>query len=290
MKISETGKQGHFNCFSYVKNKKLPSIEIKHFKGGLKMPFALLFNEIVVVYKGTLNFSFGRILDKKATQGDIIVFPAQYDCTIDAKEDTTLIIFRVDTEIRFCDHFSFEMLYNEGERPKEEKIHLLKSNDVIKNYFSQLTKVLNDGLYCNYLLEIKLKEFLFLLRYYYPMEELKAFFAVMLNGDFEFSMLIMKNYTHELSVEDLAKKLHYSVSGFGKRFRKVFNMPPAQWLEMRKARAVYHEINCSTKTFSELGYEFGFSSPSHFNNFCKRIFKDSPGEIRRKSQGKDYIF
>jgi AraC-like DNA-binding protein len=63
-------------------------------------------------------------------------------------------------------------------------------------------------------------------------------------------------------------------------------MSPSQWMQVQKSRVIYHEINCSDKTFAELGYEFGFSSPSHFNNFCKKMFKCAPGTIRKKNATK----
>jgi AraC-like DNA-binding protein len=81
----------------------------------------------------------------------------------------------------------------------------------------------------------------------------------------------------------LAKKVNYSISGFEKRFKRVFDMSPYQWIQAQRAQAIYHEIHCSSKTFAELGYDFGFSSPSHFSNFCKQMFKETPGRLRKKN-------
>ena len=273
--------QLHLDCFKYCKNKENPLIEIKHFKSGTIEQTIVRSNVIMVVVNGTLNFSLGQTSDKQLTDGCIIAIPVEYNCKIEAIKDSTLIIFRLDTDLHFCDFFSFEMLHRKKTERKKET-HILQTNDMAKSYLNHLIAILNDGICCGYLLEMKLKEFLYLLGYYYSTQELKAFFISILNDDFEFSMLIWKNYLPTLTVGDLAKKVNYSVSGFEKRFKKVFDTSPAQWIRTQKTQAIYHEIKCSTKTFAELGYEFGFSSPSHFNNFCKKVFNDAPGSIRKK--------
>ncbi|MCL2289409.1 MAG: AraC family transcriptional regulator [Bacteroidetes bacterium] len=284
MNVPNEEIQVHLNCFNYGKSKEVPLIEIKNYESGSVHQITNKSNMIVIVLSGVICFSFGKTYNKQATKGSIIMHPAKYASKIEIKEDVTLVIFHLDVSLNFCDHFSFEMLYKEKKEKKNEGTYILNANNVIKNYLTLLTTVLNDGLYCNYLLEIKLKEFLFLLRFYYPMEELKAFFAQILTDDLEFSEFIRKHSSSDMLISDLAKKMHYSTSGFEKRFKKVFDMSPSQWMQSQKAQAIYHEINCSTKTFAELGYEFGFSSPSHFNSFCKKHFNNSPGNIRKKNK------
>ena len=283
MKIPDTEVQIHLGCFSYIKNTEISLIEIKHYERGTYQ-MAIKFNTIVVLLTGVLNFSLGHTThNEHISKGSIVMIPAKYNCKIEVMESTTLVAFRLNIALHFCDHFSFEMLHREKIEIKKNT-HILHVNDVITKYLNYLVTILNDGLHCGYLLEMKLKELLYLLRYYYPMDELKAFFTPILSDDFEFSSLIRKNYLLTSTVNDLAEKVNYSVSGFEKRFKKVFNIPPSHWIQSQKAQVIYHEINCSTKTFAELAYEFGFSSPSHFNNFCKKMFNQTPGDIRKKNK------
>jgi AraC-like DNA-binding protein len=53
-------------------------------------------------------------------------------------------------------------------------------------------------------------------------------------------------------------------------------------MQEQRAKKIYHEIICTKKTFTELAMEFEFSSPAHFNDFCKQYFGDAPGRMRRK--------
>ncbi|MCL2289232.1 MAG: AraC family transcriptional regulator [Bacteroidetes bacterium] len=282
MKAPEVKMQIHLNCLKYSKNTEKPLIEIRHYEGGTMHQITTESNVIVVVLSGVLSLHSFQTFNKQIISGQFILLSIKSDFEVIIKEDSTLAFFRLDTNLNFCDHISFEVPH----RKKEESTYIFHANNAIMSYLNHLIMILNDGFYCDYLLEIKLKEFLYLLRYYYPLGELKTFFAPILNEDFAFSTLIKKNYNSHLNVSDLAKKTNYSISGFGKRFKKVFGISPSQWMQFQKAQAIYHEINCSTKTFAELGYEFGFSSPSHFSNFCKKIFNKTPGSIRSRMDGK----
>jgi len=202
----------HRNCFSYnnfvdSKNQGDSLVKVKHFEKGSTHRIVAKSNMIVAVLKGSLRFSFGQTLDREATDGSIIMHPIDYGCVVEIEEDTTVIIFYLNIDLNFCDHFSFDMLYKEEQKKKgkQTEIHTLKANDIITTYLTNLNAFLNDKFYCSYFLEIKLKEFLYLLRYYNSLQELKAFFRPILSNDFSFFTLVMRNYDPALTAEDLAK-------------------------------------------------------------------------------------
>jgi AraC-like DNA-binding protein len=286
MNVLDNEKQIHLTCFNYYKEEDGPLIEIKHLKSGVTGQLTPKINEIVILLKGVMNVSSRNVYNKQITAGAILFFPAKCNCKFEIKKEITFIVFKLNIiGFSFCDHFSIEKLYKEkiDQKAKIKDIHVLQINNAIKTYVNLLTIYLKDQLYCGFLLEIKLREFLYILRYYYPVQELKAFFSPMLCEDFMFLTLVGKTYHSKITVSEMASKVHYSVSGFEKRFKKVFGMSPLEWMKLQRAQAIYHELNCSTKTFSELVYEFGFSSPSHFNNFCKKTFKNTPGSIRKNT-------
>jgi len=296
MNVSDLEKQIHFACYNYGNKKERRLIEIKHLDSGIVVQITTKLNEIFIVLKGAFNFASERIKSKQVEQGSMIFFPVTHNFRLETKNEVTAIVLNLDIDINFCSHFSFEKLYREKidikekEKRKEKEFHILNMNSAIENYLNNLVTYLNDGLYCDFFLELKLREFLYILRYYYPIQDLKDFFNPILCEDFMFSDLVRRTYNPKITVSELATRMHYSVSGFEKRFKKVFNISPFAWINMQRAKAIYREINCSTKTFSELGYEFGFSSPSHFNNFCKNIFKETPGNIRRSNHNGALIF
>jgi AraC-like DNA-binding protein len=277
------------------KNKETSLIEIRHYKSGDIYHGMTTSNEIVVLRKGSVRFSLGEAVNKAGTSGSMILTTSRQRYIIEVQEDTTLIIFRLNINLNFCDHFSFTALHKQEKEKGKEKgtakrkreVYLLKTKDVIEKYLDHLLRYLNDGFCNDYLLEIKLKELLYALKYYYPVEELESFFAPILSGDFEFAELVRKHYTWGLSVHDWARKMNYSISGFEKRFYAVFDMSPGKWIQSQRAQSIYLEIRFGNKTFADLGRDFGFSSPSHFNNFCKQVFGDTPGRLRKKIDTED---
>ncbi|MDR1680588.1 MAG: AraC family transcriptional regulator [Prevotellaceae bacterium] len=200
------------------------------------------------------------------------------------EEDVSAIILRVRNKINFCNHFPLEMLYeNKKKYAVSNMPHLLKINARVAAYLKLLITSLDDGLKCLYFQEIKQRELLFYMRAYYPKEELLAFFYPILNSDISFSEQVYKHIDKVKRLEELALVTNYSLSGFKKRFMKVFGMPAYQWLSQEKAKRIYHDINCTKKTFKELSIAYEFSSSAHFNSFCKKAFGVSPSKIRNQN-------
>ncbi|MDL2239616.1 AraC family transcriptional regulator [Bacteroidales bacterium OttesenSCG-928-L14] len=280
----------HLSCYNYSIGEKSLA-DIVYLKKGEVVNLCPDVHLIVFIIKGNSTFSYGSHSNVLAPQNSIVIHPANLNCEVVVNEDLTLVAIRMLTEMSFCDHFSLEMLMRDNDEKSREDdetyIHLLHMNDVIESYLKLLVKYLNDGLRCSYLLEMKIKELLYLLRAYYPKKELKAFFKPILNNDLAFAMRIHEIYRPNLTVKELAEMTNYSPSGFEKKFKKVFNTSANKWLQNKMAQSIYHDINCSTKTFSELAYEYHFSSPAHFNTFCKKQFNITPGGLRRRNQIED---
>lgn len=130
--------------------------------------------------------------------------------------------------------------------------------------------------------KLKLTELLYLIRKYYSTEEVIAFFSSIIDDDFRFSDFVMNNYKQAKQVKDLVELSSYSLSDFESRFERVFGHSPALWLKEQKKAAISKDLFYTNKTLKQIGFEYGFYSPAHFNNYCKSAFGMSPGEMRKK--------
>ena len=279
----------HLSCFNYAsgENSLIESIEIK--KGDVADK-RFKNNCIVFVVDGMPTFSYDSYAASFAKKGNIIICPANAKCKIFAATDSTLLIIQLNADLAFCDNFSFEALAEEKKKRRKKELnqtclHMLEANKAISHFMDMLIMYLRDGLCCTYLFKMKIKEILFFLNAFYTKEEQKAFFAPILNDDFIFSLKVNRAYRDDASitVSQMADMINYSLSGFEKKFKKVFSLPVNKWLQNKKAQSVYRDINCTRKTFSELAYDHNFSSPAHFNFFCKKMFDEAPGNIRKKN-------
>lgn len=274
-------KDEHFSCFNYNSKKSL--IEVIEKERGDSFELNSKRSSIIFVLTGKIKVSMGLLNDKVIEEGRMFVHPGIFKGTVNIEEKTTLIVMILNTNFSFCEHFSIEKLCEDNEKNIKDDIFSLEINSLTKSYLQLLEQYIRDGLRCIYFFELKLKEFLYILKAYHPKEDLQLFFHPILNRDTEFSKQVLENVGKVKTVKELAKELNYSLSGFEKRFKRVFDISASKWMEQNKARAIYHEINCSNKTIMEIAYEFQFS-PSQLNDYCKRIFKKTPKQLRKEDK------
>jgi AraC-like DNA-binding protein len=240
---------------------------------------------IAFVMQGSFHFSGGHIVNQYMSKGKMMLLPSQYKMIIKAETDTSLFLMKINSRINFCEQYPIELLFKTKEDSKAlDSFHLLKTNKRISAFFNLLLATYQDGLKCQYFFDVKQKELLYYLRAYYSKDDLYKFFAPVISRDLSFSELIYEHADKIKTLEDMAALTHYSVSGVKKRFKQVFDIPPSHWIKKEKAKKVYHEINCSNKSFKQIALDFEFSSPSHLDNFCKAHFAASPGELRKKNK------
>ncbi|MDR1758248.1 MAG: helix-turn-helix domain-containing protein [Bacteroidales bacterium] len=257
-------------------------IEIQSSKKGEIFEFKPSSNIVVFVNEGSLQITFGMFEPKVISSGEFFFHPLTNKSMIEVLTDCKATIFRFPWDVVFCEHYPMEELYSLTRNTRIDEVFVLHSNDVIKHYMNTILFYHDAGILCSYFYEAKQKEFLYLLKAFFDTEQLSHFFLPILNNDLAFANQIYQNLSNVRFVKDMVVFFNYSYSGFEKRFRRIFGMSANKWLQQERAKKIYHEINCSTKTILEIGYEFGFTSPSHFNDYCKRMFKQTPGRLRKR--------
>jgi len=148
-----------------------------------------------------------------------------------------------------------------------------------------LESYINDGIKSIRFFELKIQEFFFLVQEYYTKSQIASFLTPIYSNDFIFSNNIFKSIGKIRTVKGLANAFDYSLSGFEKKFKRVFKVSPYRWMQEQRAKKIYHEVAYGPKTFTLISEEYGFSSPAHFNDFCKQFFGGTPGYLRKKMKG-----
>ena len=91
---------------------------------------------------------------------------------------------------------------------------------------------------------------------------------------------IAEHQTEELSLDQVAKSVHTSKFYFCKMFKKATGINFTDYLSrVRTERAKNLLLNPNLRV-SEIAYEVGFQSLTHFNRVFKRILGQSPSEYR----------
>jgi AraC-like DNA-binding protein len=273
------------NCPSLGDEQRLPIVELFERPEGFVCELPVDDTQLLFLRRGALMFSYGPYVDRSLEAGEVLLLPARFRCTMKMEEDVSAVIIRVQSRLSFCDHFPLEVLYSLSQTTGiAADLFFLPINERLEAYLHLLVLTLNEGAASNDFLELKQREMLFYLRAYYSKEDLVSFFSPILNSNIRFSEMAHRHVEKVRSVEEMAERMNYSISGLKKQFVKVFGMSAYQWMAQEKAKKIYYEINCTEKTFKEISAAYRFSSPSHFDCFCKKTFGASPGAIRKERQ------
>jgi len=85
-----------------------------------------------------------------------------------------------------------------------------------------------------------------------------------------------KDFDRPLRIEDIARELGMSVSGFHHHFREVTAMSPLQFQKRMRLQEARRLMLAEDLDAASAGYQVGYSDASHFNREYKRLFGAPP--------------
>ncbi|MDR1983487.1 MAG: helix-turn-helix domain-containing protein [Prevotellaceae bacterium] len=236
------------------------------------------------IQKGSCSFFCAKHFDVSLESGHVVLVPPRNNCIINVESSIQLLIIYLTIDLNFCNDFPFEALIKVEDKltniPQKDEVAFLKINKTMFDYLKHIKQCLSNGIKGAEFFQMKQKELLYYFGKCYKKEELYYFFKPVLTKDIAFSKMVYAISENVHNVTDMAKAMNYSLSGFKKRFKRVFGTSAYKWLCQEKSKRLFHAITCSRQTFTQLSYDFGFSSPAHMNNFCRKMFGKTPGNLR----------
>ncbi|MCD7970993.1 MAG: AraC family transcriptional regulator [Alistipes sp.] len=239
-------------------------------------------SEIVFVIDGAAYMDTRNIRNIYTAKGTAMMMPIGSRYRLQVLENLHLLICTLDENIRYNDLFMPEAM---PERLGEKYPYRpLQMNEKLWHFVSTTLNYLNDGLSNDNFLRMKVVEMFHILRAYYPRETVSQFFLPLLTKDAKFANFIYENWASAKTLNDLAGMLDLSLSGFTKKFKKVFGMAPYKWIMDKKAERIYTDLRMTDKSLKNLSVEYNFCSVQHFCDYCKKKFGLSPGRLRNQSR------
>ncbi len=278
----------NLECVNQEKTK--PTIEYLSLAKGDRLDAHSLEDKVVFILEGEISVSFAFHIDRIIDSSHLLYLPADYNYCIQVlSEKASILIMRIHDHIQFCGCLRIEELdsiLKQRERyikSDSYSLYLLDIKPILKVFLETLLVSINQEIPCKYYYQHKVKEFLLLLKLSYPKAELAYFFYRALSSDLVFSSFLIKNAHKYKTRKELAQDLNYTLSGFDKKFRKVFKEPPYHWILKKKAEKIYTELVITDKPLKLISSDFGFSTTAHFSSFCRKYLGDTPMHIRSKS-------
>jgi AraC-like DNA-binding protein len=178
------------------------------------------------------------------------------------------------------DLFSFDLSsssHRNSFNVKQVQVDLL-----LEKYRESIDLLLNNpDLADDDMIKTKLKEFVLLMsKSQSAPSELDFLGALFQPNEAPFKKVIEQNLYASLSIDELAKLSHLSVSSFKRKFNEVYKQSPKKYLTTKKIEKAAELLKTQPLRVSEIAYDVGFDSVATFNrNFIAQYGK-SPSEYR----------
>lgn len=159
----------------------------------------------------------------------------------------------------------------------------LPMNGMLKTYMDSIHFLLENPPACtDELIGLKLKELLLLLAKSDKAPSVHQFIASLFKPyEYDFRETILRNSTANLSLGELAVLCNMSLATFKRRFKAVFQESPAQYLSGEKLKKAAQLLTENDEArISDIVYDCGFETVTHFNKAFKKHFGQTPGAYR----------
>ncbi|MDD4516844.1 AraC family transcriptional regulator [Massilibacteroides sp.] len=274
---------GHDTCpYNSNEEKNIERLELAEKKECI---LKTNFKKIVMVCQGVIDVSLNGYNPQEIGHHKMFYLERGQHLKITSISDSELLIFRFN-KVQLCNCFSLDKLFVSPEESsiknkKDKGLYTLPIARLIYLGFSLLKDCLEQGLSCKYFYRLKTEELLFIIGKIYSMTQLRDFFREGLSTDISFSDQVRENIFKYHTIQELAQAMNYTVSGFEKRFKKVFKTTPHKWLKDKKADKIYYDLTMTDLTMTEITDKYNFNTNNYLITFCKSYFGMTPGKIRK---------
>lgn len=271
----------HVSCSNYLTDIK-SGFSVKYVDEAMDINSErLASNYIIFVLEGSVSIACNENTLQSMTKGEMILLPKSSHVFGKVEVKSKFMIFMFDHISHLCSKYSLQNLsaYTEQITYSFKPFSIAP---IIMSFLNTLSDCLENGLNCTYFHEIKSGEILLLYRAYYSKEELATFFYPLVGNSIDFKTSVMANYRDAKTVEELAMILGYGLSNFKKKFKDEFDESAYQWMLKQKSKHIQYKLSFPDVDLSTIIDEFGFSSPAHFNRFCKKQYGMNPSDLRNE--------
>lgn len=239
------------------------------------------YNHILFILEGELKISCNEFINRQIHEKEFILIPISADVACKALSSLRVVWFSFDM---FINHFDNDYLKDliaicEQTNYMFTKLSFCESVD---NFIHHLLMYIQQKMDKKMLQEIKQMELLVILRSFYSMQDIAAFFHPLVGKSYHFRLHIMRSYRKENHVDGLAKCIGLEKRSFSRQFKEEFNESPYQWLLNQKAKHIRFSLAESDKSLEDIRKEHGFKFAGHFTRFCKEQFNCTPVKLRRQ--------
>lgn len=193
-----------------------------------------------------------------------------------------------DTVLFFFNDLMFSSFVSQlgGDAPDRtfntQSVFSIKVSDPIRTFVSSMVQLFNSKLRSDdNFLRLKVQELLHYLCASEGNNEFLSFLQVCRNESRNDIAAVVEEYFNKnISIEDMAELSGRSLSTFKRDFHRTFNSTPARWIRERRLSWAAQLIRNSSKNITEISFESGYESLSHFSSLFRKRYGMTPRQYR----------
>lgn len=237
-------------------------------------------NVLIFIMSGTMKVSSAQQELATVRERHIFFWDKEDDYTCEMLADSQVILFAFG-DLIVHDLLTFRPFGATSDSSVSKDVGL-KFAEPLNSFLQLLAQYMEMNLYDLSLYIAKQRELFYILNSVYNEQELAILFSSLTEQSSKFKEQILENYLSAKNVGELASLLGYGVTNFRAKFKEQFGVSVYRWLLNRKSQHIIYRITVYGDEFSQIIDDFGFSSPSHFNKFCRSQYGLTPCELRKK--------
>lgn len=211
---------------------------------------------------------------------EMILFARKDTYLVCAEEESRILSLAFVRAASICD----KLKINDASQLVKERsyaFHSLAMKEPMTECVRSICRYISSDISCMYMEESKELELFIIFRHYYSVREIADFFYPVIDNQVYFRSLVQSNLVHAKTVNELAEMCGYSIHSFKKIFVRHFGQAPYQWMLQQKSKLIKRQLLERDIPIKVIVKEFGFTSQSHLNLFCKRYLGGTSLQIRK---------
>jgi AraC family transcriptional regulator, exoenzyme S synthesis regulatory protein ExsA len=168
---------------------------------------------------------------------------------------------------------------------KFEPVMILDKNETLSAFFLSFSSYFSGSHEPDpTLLELKFKELILTLADNPRNAELLSYFCSLLHEPQQITLqrVMEEHFCFNLKLEQYAALSNRSLSTFKRDFQKLYKTKPGKWLLEQRLNHALLLLRDRQKSISQITFECGFESVSHFSRCFKAHFALTPSEFKQK--------
>ena len=239
-------------------------------------------NHLIFVLSGSLRVSSEERRDYQVEAGNFFFC---YNCghyTIEAQSDMTIIDGYFARPGAACDIASL-LQFSKSQPDFQYEFKAIAINEQLQQFLDMLNRFIADQIPCAHMHESMIELLFVLFRFYYDVEDLSNLFFNLFDHTVSFRTMVEGNRVKARNLNHLAELCGYDINTFNVVFRRHYpGYTPGVWMQIQRKEEILTDLADTDAPIYHISKKYGFSSSSHFGEYCKKYLGDTPTKVRAR--------